>query len=154
MLQSFNRSLFNAKATCFLVYPELYHRVTVSAVIFNRKQPQCVSHILDEPPPTYSGEEIWSRTAHHQSSLSTKSTIGGEHLGTFDSSVQCQSNRVAGSFALIQNKRGISYSGAWAEFESHEDGFSTGLAVAINYLRAMLPFEFVEPAPREEKSSY
>ncbi len=52
-----------------------------------------------------------------------------------------------GSQALlpaIQNKRGISYCGAWTKYGFHEDGFSSGLAVAINHLGAKLPFEFVD----------
>ncbi|KAI1108023.1 amine oxidase [Nemania sp. NC0429] len=45
----------------------------------------------------------------------------------------------------IQNKRGISYAGAWTRDGFHEDGFSSGLAVAITHLGARLPFEFVDP---------
>lgn len=44
----------------------------------------------------------------------------------------------------IQNKRGISYCGAWTKYGFHEDGFSSGLAVAINHLGANLPFQFVD----------
>lgn len=42
----------------------------------------------------------------------------------------------------IQNKRGISYIGAWTNYGFHEDGFSSGLAVAKDHLGAKLPFEF------------
>lgn len=42
----------------------------------------------------------------------------------------------------IQNKRGISYAGAWTNYGFHEDGFSSGLAVAQDHLGAKLPFEF------------
>lgn len=42
----------------------------------------------------------------------------------------------------IQNKRGISYAGAWTNYGFHEDGFSSGLAVAKDHLGAKLPFEF------------
>lgn len=42
----------------------------------------------------------------------------------------------------IQNKRGISYAGAWTKYGFHEDGFSSGLAVAQSHLGAKLPFEF------------
>ncbi|GAW13171.1 hypothetical protein ANO14919_025490 [Xylariales sp. No.14919] len=45
----------------------------------------------------------------------------------------------------IQNKRGISYAGAWTKDGFHEDGFSSGLHVAISHLGARLPFEFVDP---------
>ncbi|ATY60079.1 amine oxidase [Cordyceps militaris] len=42
----------------------------------------------------------------------------------------------------IQNKRGISYAGAWTNYGFHEDGFSSGLAVAQDHLGAKLPFTF------------
>jgi len=42
----------------------------------------------------------------------------------------------------IQNKRGISYCGAWTKYGFHEDGFSSGLKVAMDHLGADLPFEF------------
>ncbi|GAO13316.1 hypothetical protein UVI_02013290 [Ustilaginoidea virens] len=42
----------------------------------------------------------------------------------------------------IQNKRGISYAGAWTKYGFHEDGFSSGLLVAQQHLGARLPFEF------------
>ncbi|KJZ80179.1 hypothetical protein HIM_00029 [Hirsutella minnesotensis 3608] len=41
----------------------------------------------------------------------------------------------------IQNKRGISYAGAWTKYGFHEDGFSSGLHVAQEHLGAKLPFE-------------
>lgn len=44
----------------------------------------------------------------------------------------------------IQNTRGISYAGAWTKYGFHEDGFSSGLAVAIQHLGARLPFDFVD----------
>jgi len=42
----------------------------------------------------------------------------------------------------IQNKRGISYAGAWTKYGFHEDGFSSGLFVAKEHLGAKLPFTF------------
>jgi predicted NAD/FAD-binding protein len=42
----------------------------------------------------------------------------------------------------IQNKRGISYAGAWTKYGFHEDGFSSGLHVAKQHLGARIPFEF------------
>ncbi|KAI0518212.1 amine oxidase [Xylaria bambusicola] len=45
----------------------------------------------------------------------------------------------------IQNKRGVSYAGAWTGHGFHEDGFSSGLHVAISHLGARLPFEFIDP---------
>lgn len=44
----------------------------------------------------------------------------------------------------IQNRRGISYAGAWTKYGFHEDGFSSGLRVAQDHLGARLPFEFVD----------
>ena len=44
----------------------------------------------------------------------------------------------------IQNTRGISYSGAWTKYGFHEDGFSSGIKVAVDHLGASLPFEFVD----------
>jgi len=44
----------------------------------------------------------------------------------------------------IQNTRGISYAGAWTKYGFHEDGFSSGLIVAVEHLGAVLPFEFVD----------
>ena len=42
----------------------------------------------------------------------------------------------------IQNKRGISFCGAWTKYGFHEDGFSSGLKVANDHLGATLPFDF------------
>ncbi|KAK5112035.1 hypothetical protein LTR62_004569 [Meristemomyces frigidus] len=44
----------------------------------------------------------------------------------------------------IQNRRGVSYCGAWTKYGFHEDGFSSGLRVAKEHLGAELPFEFVD----------
>jgi predicted NAD/FAD-binding protein len=50
----------------------------------------------------------------------------------------------------IQNTRGISYAGAWTRNGFHEDGFSSGLAVARDHLDAKLPFKFVDAASSRE----
>ncbi|PNS16796.1 hypothetical protein CAC42_4760 [Sphaceloma murrayae] len=42
----------------------------------------------------------------------------------------------------IQNIDGISYAGAWTKYGFHEDGFSSGLKIAVEHLGAELPFEF------------
>lgn len=44
----------------------------------------------------------------------------------------------------IQNTRGISYAGAWTKYGFHEDGFSSGVKVAMEHLGAKLPFAFVD----------
>ncbi|OAP59676.1 hypothetical protein AYL99_06974 [Fonsecaea erecta] len=43
----------------------------------------------------------------------------------------------------IQNTKNISYCGAWTKYGLPEDGFSSGLSVAINCLGARLPFEII-----------
>lgn len=48
------------------------------------------------------------------------------------------------ALSQIQNKRGISYAGAWTKYGFHEDGFSSGLQVAQDHLSAKLPFKFVD----------
>jgi predicted NAD/FAD-binding protein len=44
----------------------------------------------------------------------------------------------------IQNRRGISYCGAWTKYGFHEDGFSSGVKVAIDHLDASIPWDFVD----------
>ncbi|KAL9626595.1 MAG: hypothetical protein Q9204_007183 [Flavoplaca sp. TL-2023a] len=44
----------------------------------------------------------------------------------------------------IQNIRGISYCGAWTKYGFHEDGFSSGLKVAMEHLDAKVPFHFTD----------
>ena len=44
----------------------------------------------------------------------------------------------------IQNRKGISYAGAWTKYGFHEDGFSSGVKVAMEHLGAELPFDFVD----------
>ncbi|KAL8777703.1 MAG: hypothetical protein Q9213_007746 [Squamulea squamosa] len=45
---------------------------------------------------------------------------------------------------MIQNTRSISYCGAWTKYGFHEDGFSSGLKVAMEHLGAKVPFEFTD----------
>ncbi|KAK4667156.1 hypothetical protein QC763_306710 [Podospora pseudopauciseta] len=55
----------------------------------------------------------------------------------------------------IQNTRGISYAGAWTRQGTHEDGFSSGLRVAVEHLGANIPFEFEESTlARGERPRY
>ncbi|KAA8565351.1 hypothetical protein EYC84_011065 [Monilinia fructicola] len=44
----------------------------------------------------------------------------------------------------IQNTRNISYCGAWTKYGFHEDGFSSGIKVAMDHLGANLPFKFTD----------
>ncbi|KAK5689285.1 hypothetical protein LTR17_026362 [Elasticomyces elasticus] len=55
-----------------------------------------------------------------------------------------QSVRAQKRLGSIQNTRGVSYCGAWTKYGFHEDGFSSGLKVAIEHLGAELPFDFVD----------
>ncbi|KAL2117062.1 hypothetical protein VTJ04DRAFT_9230 [Mycothermus thermophilus] len=41
----------------------------------------------------------------------------------------------------IQNRRGISYAGAWTGFGFHEDAFSSGVRVAVEHLGASVPLD-------------
>jgi hypothetical protein len=44
----------------------------------------------------------------------------------------------------IQNRRGVSYAGAWTGYGFHEDGFTSGVTVAVEHLGAKVPFEIVD----------
>jgi predicted NAD/FAD-binding protein len=44
----------------------------------------------------------------------------------------------------IQNTAGVSYTGAWTKYGFHEDGFSSGLKVAMDHLGAEIPFQFID----------
>ena len=45
----------------------------------------------------------------------------------------------------------ISYCGAWTKYGFHEDGFSSGLKVAMEHLDAKLPFHFTDSLFHEEE---
>jgi len=59
-------------------------------------------------------------------------------------SYDAQAVRSQTLLSTIQNRRGISYCGAWTKYGFHEDGFSSGLAAAQEHLGAKLPFQFVD----------
>ncbi|PVG00242.1 hypothetical protein CPB86DRAFT_680858, partial [Serendipita vermifera] len=44
----------------------------------------------------------------------------------------------------IQNKRGISFAGAWMGYAFHEDGITAGLEAALALGDVKLPFELME----------
>ena len=48
----------------------------------------------------------------------------------------------------IQNKRGLSFAGAWTKYGFHEDGFSSGLRAAAALPGVTCPFEIL-PAERD-----
>lgn len=57
-----------------------------------------------------------------------------------------ESVRAQAMLPRIQNRRGVSYAGAWTKNGTQEDGFSSGLSVAMEHLGARLPFESVDYA--------
>lgn len=59
-------------------------------------------------------------------------------------SYDAQASRSRTLLSTIQNRRGVSYCGAWTKYGFREDGFSSGLAAAQEHLGARLPFEFVD----------
>lgn len=52
---------------------------------------------------------------------------------------------------IIQDKRGISFVGAWTKYGFHEDGFTSGIRAAQDYLGVKLPF--VIRSPDEERNA-
>lgn len=68
------------------------------------------------------------------------STVQGEweyeHLIYTPEVVQAQLR-----LAQIQNKRGITFAGAWTGYGFHEDGFTSGLRAAVNSLGAEVPWD-------------
>ena len=55
-----------------------------------------------------------------------------------------ETERAQAMLPKIQNRRGISYAGAWTRYGTPEDGLSSGLTVAKEHLDARLPFEIVD----------
>lgn len=45
----------------------------------------------------------------------------------------------------IQNKRGITFAGAWTKYGFHEDGFTSGIRTASDHFGAKLPFDIRSP---------
>ncbi|KAG8907111.1 hypothetical protein FRB99_005366 [Tulasnella sp. 403] len=45
----------------------------------------------------------------------------------------------------IQNVRGVTFAGAWTKHGFHEDGFTSGMTVACEYLGARPPFTIMSP---------
>lgn len=68
------------------------------------------------------------------------STVQGEweyeHPIYTPEAIQAQSRLVE-----IQNKRGITFAGAWTGYGFHEDGFTSGLRAAIDSLGAEVPWD-------------
>jgi hypothetical protein len=47
--------------------------------------------------------------------------------------------------ASIQNKRGISFAGAYLRYGFHEDAFTSGMRVAVHHLGVKPPFAIQDP---------
>ncbi|GHJ86380.1 hypothetical protein NliqN6_2782 [Naganishia liquefaciens] len=66
-----------------------------------------------------------------------------EHPIYSAASVKAQSR-----LAEIQNKRRVTFAGAWTHYGFHEDGFTSGLRVAVEQFHATPPFP-IRPASRD-----
>lgn len=81
------------------------------------------------------------------------STVQGRW--TFDHPViDAAALRTQAELPSIQNKRGISYAGAWIGYGFHEDGFTAGLRAAAEHIPGVCPpFSIVDvqsrPRPAE-----
>ncbi|CAN8103304.1 unnamed protein product [Discula destructiva] len=97
-------------------------------------------NILQHIPRTAFGDVLVTLNPLHEPDPSTvQGRYEYEHPLYTAASVRAQ-----GELSRIQNRRGISYCGAWTKYGFHEDGFSSGLAVARDHLGAKLPFDFVD----------
>lgn len=97
-------------------------------------------NILQHIPRDIFGDVLVTLNPLHEPDPKTvQGSYSYEHPLYTPAAVQAQQR-----LAEIQNKRGISYAGAWTKYGFHEDGFSSGLRVAKEHLGAKLPFEFVD----------
>ncbi|KAH7347840.1 amine oxidase [Plectosphaerella cucumerina] len=91
------------------------------------------------PRETFGDVLVTMNPLHEPDSASVQATFTYRHPLYTPEAVRAQN-----ALADIQNTRGISYAGAWTKYGFHEDGFSSGLQVAQDHLRARLPFPFVD----------
>ncbi|KAL8703089.1 MAG: hypothetical protein Q9201_003726 [Fulgogasparrea decipioides] len=97
-------------------------------------------NILQHIPRSQFGDVLVTLNPLHQPNpFLTQGTWTYHHPLYSSEAIRCQK-----LLPLIQNTRGISYCGAWTKYGFHEDGFSSGLKVAVEHLGARLPFEFVD----------
>ena len=69
-----------------------------------------------------------------------------EHPRITSSSIKAQQR-----LCTIQNKRGITFAGAWTNYGFHEDAFTSGLQAA-RYIDPDLPIDFVDSFSRGQPS--
>ncbi|KAL8753283.1 MAG: hypothetical protein Q9184_005471 [Pyrenodesmia sp. 2 TL-2023] len=91
------------------------------------------------PRSTYGDVLVTLNPLHPPSPSLTQGTWSYSHPQYDAEAIRCQK-----LLPLIQNTRNISYCGAWTKYGFHEDGFSSGLKVAVEHLGAELPFRFVD----------
>ena len=108
-----------------------------------RESTVCLTYnmnILQHIPRSIYGDVLVTLNPLHPPSPSlTQGTWSYNHPQYNSEAIRCQK-----LLPLIQNMRNISYCGAWTKYGFHEDGFSSGLKVAMEHLGAELPFEFVD----------
>ncbi|KAG8160241.1 hypothetical protein KVR01_009777 [Diaporthe batatas] len=97
-------------------------------------------NILQHIPPSTFGDVLVTLNPLHEPD---PKTVQGRYEYTHPL-YNGESVRAQALLTKIQNRRGISYAGAWTKYGFHEDGFSSGLRVAKDHLGARLPFEFVD----------
>lgn len=97
-------------------------------------------NILQHLPRKLYGDVLVTMNPPHPPAADTiQGTFSYEHPLYTVTAVRAQQE-----LATLQNKRGVSYAGAWTKYGFHEDGFSSGVRVAVEHLGGTVPFEFVD----------
>ncbi|KAM0323038.1 hypothetical protein ACHAQA_009137 [Verticillium albo-atrum] len=91
------------------------------------------------PTSTFGDVLVTMNPLHEPDPAKTQATFTYRHPLYTPEAVRAQKR-----LHRIQNRRGISYAGAWTKYGFHEDGFSSGLHAAQDHLHARLPFQFVD----------
>ena len=91
------------------------------------------------PTKTYGDVLVTMNPPHAPSPKLTQGEFTYEHPLYTVEAVRAQDR-----LESLQNKGGVSFCGAWTKYGFHEDGFSSGLKVAIDHLGGRVPFEFVD----------
>jgi hypothetical protein len=67
--------------------------------------------------------------------------------------MNAQSVRAQSRLPEIQNARRVTFAGAWTNYGFHEDGFTSGLKLAVDQFGAKIPFP-IRPADRAIKKEH